>query len=312
MLFGYWVPNPYLKKNPKPKDKLLGFWFNRLWEMAISAFKIDGDEFYGVNATMNDRFLLSKLFQFGYAGIAKDTEGKLRGLNCVAIGMDPYMFPKNLGFHNHALGDYDRTVNETCVFMPCNKYCEPIISKICKYAEQLANIDLTLDVNVQNIRTTKVFIANNDGEGQQIRRMMEDVENGLPATLIKSSLRDSIIGSKGNSLPAYTFSEQYFADKMIQDVRSKIAEFLNMFGVDSSGANQLKGERNLVDEVHSNDQEVAVNRAFWIDPMQEAFDKCKELWGVNWKIDIVGRDEIESRMATAQSIADSSEFSPES
>ena len=311
MLFGYWVPNPYLKKNPKPKDKLLGFWFNRLWNLAISVFKIDGKEFYGIGATMNDRFLLSKLFQFGYAGIAKDLEGKLRGLNCVAIGLDPYMYPKNLGFHNHALGDFDRTVNETCVFMPLNKYCEPIISMICKYAEQLANIDLTLDVNVQNIRTTKVFIANNDAEAQQIRGMMEDVENGLPATLIKSFLRESIIGSKGNSLPAYTFSENYFADKMIQDIRSKISEFLNIFGVNSSGANQVKGERNLVSEVHSNDQEVSVNREFWIAPMQEAFDKCGELWGVDWKIDIAGREELEQRLATEESIANSAELSSE-
>ena len=193
---------------------------------------------------MNDVYLLNKLFTFGYAGITRDPKGDLRGLDCTRIGLDPYMWPTNLHFTNAILGSFDRTVNENAVFMPLNRDFSPIIGLLTKYARQLAEIDVTLDVNVINIRTTKIFPVSSDPEAQQIRRMVEDVENGLPATLKKNSLRDSIMNKNG--VPAYSLAENYFVDKMIQDIRSKISEFLNILGVNTSGANQVKAERNLV------------------------------------------------------------------
>lgn len=291
--------NPFYGSK-KPKQRALAFWYDRLYAIALSIFKITGAEFEGVEATMNDRYLLCKMFERGYAGIAKDKDGKLRGLECTCVGLDPYRVPTNLTFVNAVLGTYHREVNKTGVLIPLNRDWSPIDQIIRKYTYQLAEIDITLDVNVENVRTTKIFPVSSDAEAQQIRRMIQDVEDGLPATLKKNVLRDSIM--QKNGVPAYSIAENYFADKMIQDIRSKISEFLNIFGVDSSGANQVKAERNLVSEVHSNDQEIEVNRYYWLQPMQQAFDKCKELWGVDWKIDIVGREENYGRtLATEES-----------
>ena len=303
----YYTPfNPFT--GSKPKQRALAFWYQRLWSLAMSNFRIKGKEFYGPKATMNDVYLLNKLFTFGFAGITRDPNGDLRGLDCTRIGYDPYMWPTNLHFTNAVLGSFDRTINENAVFMPLNRDFTPIIGILKKYARQLAEIDVTLDVNVINIRTTKIFPVSSDPEAQQIRRMVEDVENGLPATLKKNSLRDAIMNKNG--VPAYSLAENYFVDKMIQDIRSKISEFLNIFGVNTSGANQVKAERNLVSEVHSNDQEIEVNRQYWIGPMQEAFDRCNELFGVDWHIDITGREETDGRaLDAAQSAADPSKLS---
>lgn len=303
--------NPWSCCSKKPKVRALGFWYNRLWNIAISSFKIEGKEFDGAKATMNRQYLLWKLFTFGFAGITRDPKGKIRGLDCTRIGYDPYMYPTNLNFVNEKLGSFSRKVNDTAVYMMANKNAAPVIPVIKKYAEQLADIDITLMVNVKNIRTTHIFTANSDPEAQQIRQMVSDIEDGLPATLKKSTLRETVLAGK-NGLPVYSIAENYFADKMIQDTRSKLSEFLNIFGIDSSGANQVKAERNLVSEVHSNDQEIEVNRRFWIDPMQEAFDKCKDLFGVDWKIDVVRREEIDvRRISTEESAAGASELASE-
>ena len=304
------IDNPFFGK--KPKQRALAFWYARLWEIAISCFQISGQEFEGPDATMNERYLLFKLLERGYAGITKDREGKLRGLECTRIGYDPYMMPTNLTFSNAVLGTFNREVNKTAVLMPANRIYQPVIYTIKKYARQIAEIDTTLDVNVINVRTTKIFPVSSDPEAQQVRRMMEDVENGLPATLKKNILRDSIM--QKNGVPAYSLAENYFADKMIQDIRSKIAEFLNIFGVNTSGANQVKAERNLVSEVHSNDQEIEVNRYFWLQPMRAAFDRCRDLWGVDWRIDIVGRgseDGTGKPVATKEPNSDPVELPPE-
>lgn len=135
--------NPFVSKGTKNKSKedyYSVYYYNYLWNIAMTLFEWKGKEFEGSNATLNRDYLEFVLLSEGQATFIKDKDNLLRGLKATRIGLDCYNFPTNILSANPILGDLEGKVNKDCVYIRNNKFATSAISIISHYAYQLAKL----------------------------------------------------------------------------------------------------------------------------------------------------------------------------
>lgn len=278
--------NPYTGCKT-PEGICQRYWFDILWDRVMSLYEWKGPLFEGPDATLNADYLEWALMSQGEATFIKDKEGKLRGLRCSRIGLDPYNFPVTILATNPVLGTLEGTVNKNCVWIRNNKFATPTISTIKYYATQLAKVQTSLNVSLSNNRMANVFCAETDEQAQAIRKMVDDVDSGKLAVIQKPDVFAQIMsGDASKNVMVYSTASEYLADKYIENMREILNDFYTTFGVNSSGANMIKHERNLVDEVNSNNQQIMINRVYWLEPRQQAAKLASELFGVEISVDL--------------------------
>ncbi len=282
--------NPFCKSG-RPEDKLASYWYNVLWNKVVSMYQWEGPEIE--NGDINPDYLEWVLMTEGQAAFVKDDQGKVRGLRCAKTGFDVYMQPTALRIVNPALKhDINATVGVNGVWIKNNKFAVNVLSTVKYYARQLAKIQTSMNVGLSNSRLTKVFVANGDAQAQQIRKMVDDADAGKLGTIIKKGIADSILDD--GSIPVYATASDYLTDKYLQDMRTVLNDFFVHFGINESAANLTKGERNLTAEVHANDQEILVNRAYFLEARQKACDECNKLFGTSISVKIRGEEAVEN------------------
>lgn len=268
------------------------YFFRLLFKRALSIFKWTGKPFDGVRPDMNSDYLEWCLLTQGYAGAIKDNDGILRGLRCTRVGYDCYYLPDEIIAANPVLGTLTGKVGDDCVFIKGNKTALPAIDIINHYAIILAKLQVSLNVSLNNNRMTKIFHAENDAQANQIRKMQDDVSAGKDAIIIKSSLISSIMDEDHGTVPVYGTPSDYLSAAYLQDIRTVINDFYVQFGVNASGANMVKRERNTVSEVDSNNQEILINREFWLEPRKKAAEQINEMFGTDIKVEMVGESDV--------------------
>ena len=279
-------PNPYTGCKT-PEGICQRYWFEMLWNRVMSLYEWKSPLFEGPDATLNADYLEWALMSQGEATFIKDKEGKLRGLRCSRIGLDPYNFPVTILATNPVLGTITGKVNKDCVLIRNNKFATPTIDTIKYYATQLAKVQTSLNVSLSNNRMANVFSAETDEQAQAIRKMVDDVDAGKLAVIQKPDVFAQIMGGdKANNMLVYSTASQYLADKYIENMREILNDFYATFGVNSSGANMIKASKNSVAEVNSNNQQIMINRVYWLEPRQEAAKLASELFNVDISVDI--------------------------
>lgn len=279
-------PNPYTGCKT-PEGICQRYWFEMLWNRVMSLYEWKSPLFDGPDATLNADYLEWALMSQGEATFIKDKEGKLRGLRCSRIGLDPYNFPVTILATNPVLGTITGKVNKDCVWIRNNKFATPTIETIKYYATQLAKVQTSLNVSLSNNRMANVFSAETDEQAQAIRKMVDDVDAGKLAVIQKPDVFAQIMGGdKANNMLVYSTASQYLADKYIENMREILNDFYATFGVNSSGANMIKASKNSVAEVNSNNQQIMINRVYWLEPRQEAAKLASELFNVDISVDI--------------------------
>lgn len=278
--------NPY-RGCKTPEGICQCYWFEMLWNRVMSLYEWKGKDFEGRSASLNADYLEWALMSQGEAAFILDKEGWLRGLRCSRIGLDPYNFPTTLLVANPVLGNLTGKVNKDCVWIRNNKFALPTISTIKYYATQLAKVQISLNVSLSNNRMAKVFQAETDAQAQAIRKMVDDIDGGKLAVIQKPDIFSQIMSNdSGNRVPVYSTPSEYLADKYLENMREILNDFYTTFGVNSSGANMIKHERNLSSEVNSNNQQIMINRVYWLEPRQEAAKLASEIFGTEITVDL--------------------------
>ncbi len=278
--------NPY-RGCKTPEGICQCYWFEMLWNRVMSLYEWKGKDFEGKDASLNADYLEWVLMSQGEAAFIKDNDGLLRGLRCSRIGLDPYNFPITLITANHVLGNLTGKVNKDCVWIRNNKLALPTIPTIKYYATQLAKVQISLNVSLSNNRMAKVFQAETDAQAQAIRKMVDDIDAGKLAVIQKPDIFSQIMSNEsGNRVPVYSTPSEYLADKYLENMREILNDFYTTFGVNSSGANMIKHERNLSSEVDSNNQQIMINRVYWLEPRQEAAKLASEIFGTEITVDL--------------------------
>lgn len=207
--------------------------------------------------------------------------------NGTSSGVNVFNRPTDVTITNQVLETFDRILGKDCVvvYLFDNKFYRSFVPALDLYAQRLANIDASMDINLINTRLPWIFNAQNDKQAKEAKYIYDKVTRGEPAifTKVNTSLTNDDDGLLVTSLPV---KENYVTDKLLEAKRSVLNEFLTIVGINTTPFE--KKERLVVDEVNSNNEEKNYNIRYINNNLKNCCDKVFEMFGIRLKIRMEG------------------------
>lgn len=250
------------KRNAASKKNLQTFadYRNRLSEIAMNMF-----EWHGLPDTIDQRFLQKMLYERGRVVFFVD---EVLGLVCLPVhfdgGFDVYGNPVEREAYSPFTNYHRRLTPENSVIVWNNYKHEPSFPTINLYAERLAKLERTIDVNV-NAQKTPVTIVCDERQVLTMKNFYAQYEGNEPM----------IIGDKGLDISQFKVlntQAPYVADKLQIQKRNIWYEALSYLGVENN--NTMKAEREVSPEVEANQGPVEAQRYIRLNAQR---DGAKEI-----------------------------------
>ena len=170
---------------------------------------------------------------------------------------------------------YNKPLNkDEFVIMYDNYGRYPLILDIYQYAERLAELERTKDINIRQQRTPRIWQTSDEK-----MRTLKDILNNVDAYSDDVIAYDSFAIDEINGvlLPA-----PFVADKL-QDEKEKLwNEFLRLIGV--SNVSIQKKERNIKDEISASNGGTIASRFNRFEPRKKALEQIKEKFNIDIKV----------------------------
>jgi len=244
-----------------------GYYWWILLRKAKSLFKIECPDNWDKDYILDNLLLKGKF-------CITDTSVGVVPLECQPYGINIFERSTNVNIGNPILGTLNRQIGTDCeiVYLNDDKIFAGITFILSIYSEQLAQCDAAIDVNLMNSKTAMVFGATNKAEADSLKLMYTKISQGEPAVF----MRNSDLTGADTLFFANKAKENYIADLIHIEKRRIMEEFLTEFGVNN--ANTDKRERLNADEVNSNNEELLVNTAYWVENLDKCCEKVNKMF----------------------------------
>lgn len=170
---------------------------------------------------------------------------------------------------------YTRTLNkDDFVIMYDNNGKYPLYLDIIQYAERLANITRTMDINIQQQKTPRFWKTSADRENT-VKAIVNEVDG----------LVEKVITYDDVDIDDTTLVLQpapYVADKLEENKDKIWSEFLQLIGI--SNLSLTKKERHIVDEISAMQGGTIASRFSRFEPRKRAIEEINKKWGLDIKI----------------------------
>ena len=151
----------------------------------------------------------------------------------------------------------------------------PLIFDILQYAERLALIQRTIDINIKQQRTPRFWQVTTEN-----KKSVMDVLDGI------DSMNDTIITYDGLDLGNISLNNApapYVTDKLSEEKDKLWNEFLRLIGIANTSFE--KKERNISDEVILSQAGTIASRFTRFNARKEAVDKINKMFDMNIEIE---------------------------
>lgn len=171
---------------------------------------------------------------------------------------------------------YTRKLNPgEYVIMYDNRSKQALIYDILQYAERTAQIQRTIDINIAQQRTNRLWKTKSEN-----KKTIEDLIDGI------SSNNEAIVTYDNIDLEETTgiLAPAPFVSDKLSEQKDKIwNEFLRLIGVANSSFQ--KKERNIRDEVFISQAGTIASRFTRFNARVDAIDKINKLWNLNLEVE---------------------------
>lgn len=214
----------------------------------------------------------------GFSTVSLAPNGDLVNVSSTYCGVSPYgSLPTTTITANPALGSWTRTIGKDCVIGYNHTLPHPTLPIIQKYAKQLDEIDVNIIVNLNNIKTSRIFSATDSSEVIKISDMIRRISNGEPAILITGDIFREITGD--NRPVTYSDTVDYMVGEFIIDRQNIISRYLTEIGVDSNLI--TKRERMISSEIGQLAHESEHIRTDYIRNRTEYVNRINAMFNTN-------------------------------
>lgn len=255
------------------------YYYNRLKEIAISCI-----EWKNLPDTVDARFLELTLFEDG-AGVYfnDDVLGNLFLQATLDGRLNVYREP--IKTKAHAVNGYSKYLNETNSVIIHNNMLHTNSVKACKmFAMRLANIDRTIDVNI-NAQKTPVLIKSGENERLSMVNLYQQYDGGMPFIFGSDQLNTDNITALRTDAP--------FVAPQLYELKTNIwNEALTYLGI--SNVNITKRERLVSDEVNRSQGGSIASKFSRLHERQTAVEKINKMFGTNISVDY--REELDTSL----------------
>lgn len=255
------------------------YYYNRLKEIAISCI-----EWKNLPDTVDARFLELTLFEDG-AGVYfnDDVLGNLFLQATLDGRLNVYREP--IKTKAHAVNGYSKYLDETNSVIIHNNMLHTNSVKACKmFALRLANIDRTIDVNI-NAQKTPVLIKSSENERLTMINLYQQYDGGMPFVFGSDELNTDNLTALKTDAP--------FVAPQLYELKTNIwNEALTYLGI--SNVNITKRERLVSDEVNRSQGGSIASKFSRLHERQVAVEKINKMFGTNISVDY--REELDTSL----------------
>lgn len=255
------------------------YYYNRLKEIAISCI-----EWKNLPDTVDARFLELTLFEDG-AGVYfnDDVLGNLFLQATLDGRLNVYREP--IKTKAHAVNGYSKYLNETNSVIIHNNMLHTNSVEACKmFALRLANIDRTIDVNI-NAQKTPVLVKSGENERLSMINLYQQYDGGMPFIFGSDQLNTDNITALRTDAP--------FVAPQLYELKTNIwNEALTYLGI--SNVNITKRERLVSDEVNRSQGGSIASKFSRLHERQVAVEKINKMFGTNISVDY--REELDTSL----------------
>lgn len=241
-------------------------YYSRLKNIALSVFKWEG-----LPDTCNARFLENVLFSSGMAIFVKDAEKGYLTLKVTPTGM-LNVYNENLSYTAHGTGYQEVFDADECVIIRNNHLSKSTESTIALFAEKLARIDLTHDVNIR-AQKTPILIHCDEKTRHSLTAIYNQYAGDNPVIFGSKSLQDK-------PLDVLTTGAPFVADKLREEKCAIWNEALEYLGINTNPSDKKK-ERLIVNEVDANNEQIDIQIETMLSERQKACEKINKMFGLS-------------------------------
>lgn len=268
------MDNIYMMNPPRDITQLTFFdMYTRLMMLAQAVFKWEGLP-NGIDEKHIERFL----FHEGRCMFFSDPMKGWMVAKCTDQGWLNYydepteLLPVAANFDLHASRSYE--VGRECAVIFNNDYAIPTHRTIMLYAARLADIQRTMDVNI-NAMKTPVIIKASDKQRLSIENMYRQVDDYRLKVVVDKTLETDEIKVLNVAAPIVF-------DKLALEKARVWNEVMTFLGVNN--ANMDKRERLVDDEVQANNEQIMLSAQLMLKARERAAETMSKLCGHEIKV----------------------------
>lgn len=151
----------------------------------------------------------------------------------------------------------------------------PIYLDVLQYAERVANIERTIDINVNQQKTPRYWSV-----PQNMEKSVRDITNNVEGNNEIIMTYDDI---DINEITSTLSPSPYVSDKLSELKEKVYNEFLRLIGI--ANMSYTKKERNIRDEITAMQGGTIASRYSRFNPREKAIKQINEKWGLDIQVE---------------------------
>ena len=241
-----------------------------LWQKLYSVFQFELPD------SWKENFFRYWLFHFGSIAVIYTNEFGWICQPYSILELDLYYNPKKIQVYNQFIKDAKVGIvgiNAGVINLLDDFY--GLDELVTRYAEQLAQIEKSFNINLMNTNLSLVYEAESKKQADEIKEAYGKATTGQPLVTLN---KDLLSGKRLNTLISNP-SSMYVGDKLLTARRGVINAFLTEVGI--RNANMDKRERLNSQEVSENNDETRAIVSVIYDNLKKCMRDINEISGLN-------------------------------
>lgn len=260
------------------QDSLLTAFFRKyLLQKVLSVYE------WKMPETWSKDYFLYTLFGWGYLAIVNTNKYGIIPQQCGLQGFDIFYRPTNAVITNPLLnGILTPKIDKQCVIIKVQPDYSSVMDIVNYYASMMALSAETACVNLTNSKLSYVFAAEGKAAAESLKKLYDNISSGEPAVVV-----DEKLFRQDGSPRWQAFNQNVGQNYIVSEILTDLRKWENMFNTDIgiANANTDKKERLVVAEVEANNEETTSKASLWLEQMQEACAKARNMFGIELSVD---------------------------
>lgn len=262
-----------------PRDGLVWQFSRYLVQKAISVFE------WTMPETWSKPYVLYCLYCFGRVAVVNTNRFGVIAQACGLMGYNVYYQPTQAIISNALLrGNLTPRIDVDCTILRLQPDYGGIMDLVNMYANLLAECAMAAGINLVNSKTAYGFFTDKKSAAEAIKKAYDQAANGQPLVVMDKQLAADQDGSLSGLEPFFRdVKASYILSDLLADMRKIEAMYDTDIGIPN--ANTDKRERLITDEVNANNVETFSKCSLWLEELQDACRRTRDMFGIQLDVD---------------------------
>lgn len=248
----------------------------RMYSRVLQEAAINRFTWVGLPDTIDERFLELELYRSALVVFYEDWNVGYLALRATGVGaLNHYDNPTSYRVFGGQKFTTKTLSGGDCVPIYANVMRAPDHDIVALYANKLAHIDRTIDINIQKMRYSTIITA---PEHQKLSwaNIMRQLDEGQPYIIASNAMDPTNMQGIDLSVHPESLPNLLIA-------RTKIwNDCMTMLGINNS--NQDKRERLVADEVHANDSQIKATQDIHMKTREQAAEQINKKYNLSVEV----------------------------